>query len=198
MSLRIIAEAGVNHDGSLEKALALVDAAAASGATQVKFQSFKAAKIVSDRAPKASYQTARTDAGESQLAMLRRLELSEDAHRVLIARCAEKGIGFLSTPFDLESLDLLTGRFGLEEIKIGSGELTNAPLLYALGQAQVRVILSTGMATLAEIETALGVLGAGMTGRAPGRQAFAEALRDSAVWQALRGVHPSPKRSRRA
>lgn len=156
----LIAEAGVNHNGSLDMALRLVDAAAEAGADLVKFQTFRAAGLASRKAPKADYQMRRTDAGESQFDMLRRLELTEDAHERLIGHCAERGIGFLSTPFDPVSLDLLV-RLGVQRLKLGSGDLTNAPLLVAIGRTGLPLILSTGMADLGEVEAALKALAFG-------------------------------------
>ena len=183
----IIAEAGVNHNGDLGMALELVDKAAEAGADYVKFQTFKATKLASASAKKASYQTRTTDGGESQLAMLQRLELSVADHETIRARCAEKGVRFLSTPFDLGSLALLTETFALPEIKLGSGELTNAPLLLAAGRSGVRIILSTGMGSLAEVEEALGVLAFAMCreGLPKGRADFAEVLLDPTVWPVL-------------
>ena len=151
----VIAEAGVNHNGSLQRALELVDAAAAAGADIVKFQTFRAGRLASRSAPKADYQKRETGMTESQLDMLRALELDEAAHRALISRCAEKGIEFLSTPFDHESLELLVRTFELPRLKLGSGDLTNAPLLLAIARSAKPLILSTGMATLGDIEAAL-------------------------------------------
>lgn len=162
----IIAEAGVNHNGSLDTALRLVDAAAEAGADVVKFQTFKAVNLASRHAAKADYQTRTTSAGESQLDMLRRLELSEAAHHAIIARCIERGIRFLSTPFDLESLAFLADRLEVEHIKLGSGELTNAPLLLAVAKTGRPVLLSTGMSNLGEVEAALGVLALGYAKKA--------------------------------
>ncbi|CUH82391.1 N-acetylneuraminate synthase [Tropicibacter naphthalenivorans] len=183
----IIAEAGVNHNGDLNMALELVDKAAEAGADYVKFQTFKATKLASASAKKASYQTRTTDGAESQLAMLQRLELSVDDHKAIMARCDEKGVRFLSTPFDLDSLALLTDTFALPEIKLGSGELTNAPLLLAAGRTGVRIILSTGMGSLSEVEEALGVLAFAMCreGLPKGRTDFADVLLDPAVWPVL-------------
>ena len=172
----IIAEAGVNHNGSLERALAMVDAAAVAGADLVKFQTFKAEKLASRAAPKADYQNAAVGGGLSQLDMLRDLELDAAAHGRLIERCAARGIEFLSSPFDPDSLDLLARRLDLPRLKLGSGELTNAPLLLAAGRSGKAVILSTGMATLEEVRAALGALAYGYLGGAtPSRAAFAEA-----------------------
>lgn len=161
----IIAEAGVNHNGSLDMAKELVEVAANAGADAVKFQTFKADKLVSRLAPKAEYQSKTTDAAESQHEMIRKLELDEHAHQVLIEHCKICGIEFLSTPFDLESLDLLAERFDLPTIKIPSGDITNAPLLLKTAQTGKPVILSTGMCTLGDIEDALGVLAFGYLGK---------------------------------
>jgi N,N'-diacetyllegionaminate synthase len=153
----IIAEAGVNHNGSLEMALQLIDVAAAAGADAVKFQTFKAEKIIAINAPKAGYQKETTDSDESQLEMVKKLELDEKAHTILNQHCRGKGIQFLSTPFDLESIELLN-RLGLKTFKIPSGEITNMPYLRKLGALKKRLIMSTGMADLGEIEAALDVL----------------------------------------
>lgn len=158
MSCSIIAEAGVNHNGDLQLALQLVEAAARAGADAVKFQTFNPEALVSRDAGKADYQKRHTDARESQLDMLRRLQLSESDHQILIDTCQQQGIEFLSSPFDLESARLLTDNFGLQRIKLGSGELTNGPLLLALARSSARLILSTGMSTLDEVEQALSVL----------------------------------------
>lgn len=153
----IIAEAGVNHNGSLEMAFQLIDVAVAAGADAVKFQTFKAEKVITVHAPKAGYQKETTGSDESQLEMVKKLELNEKAHTMLNQHCQDKGIQFLSTPFDLESIDLLN-RLGLEIFKIPSGEITNLPYLRKLGALKKRLILSTGMADLGEIEDALDVL----------------------------------------
>ena len=158
----IIAEAGVNHNGSLDLALKMVEAAAEAGADAVKFQTFKAEKLVARNARKADYQRKTTDASESQQAMLKKLEIDENAHRILMEECRRKKIIFLSTPFDHESIDLLDG-LGLEIFKIPSGEITNLPYLRHIGSLNKRVILSTGMADLGEIEDALDVLTAAGT-----------------------------------
>ena len=175
----VIAEAGVNHNGDLGLARQLVDAAADAGADCVKFQTFKADRLASASAQKAAYQQETTGAHESQLEMLRRLELSDDAHRELMARCAERDIAFLSTPFDHESLAFLAADLGLDRLKLGSGELTNGPLLLAAARTGLPLILSTGMATLQEVEDALGVLAWGWTvdDGAPSWGGFAAALR---------------------
>lgn len=153
----IIAEAGVNHNGSLEMAFQLIDAAVAAGADAVKFQTFKAEKVIAVNAPKAGYQKETAGSDESQLEMVKKLELDETAHTRLYQHCEHKGIQFLSTPFDLESIDLLN-RLELEIFKIPSGEITNLPYLRKLGAFKKRLILSSGMADLGEIEDALDVL----------------------------------------
>jgi len=153
----IIAEAGVNHNGSLKTAIQLIDVAVAAGADAVKFQTFKAEKMIATSAPKAGYQQETTGSDESQLQMVSKLELDEASHVRLYQYCQEKGIQFLSTPFDLESIDLLN-RLGLEIFKIPSGEITNLIYLRKLGALNKRLIVSTGMADLGEIEDALDVL----------------------------------------
>jgi len=153
----IIAEAGVNHNGNLDRAMEMVDSAFAAGADAVKFQTFKAEKMISANAPKAGYQLAATGSHENQLEMVRKLELDEAAHRTLFLHCKDRGIDFLSTPFDLESVDLLVS-LGLNMIKIPSGEITNLPYLRKLGKLKKRLLLSTGMADLGEIEDALDIL----------------------------------------
>ncbi|CAG0957653.1 partial N-acetylneuraminate synthase, partial [Anaerolineae bacterium] len=173
----IIAEAGVNHNGSIDMALSLIDAAAAAGADIVKFQTFKAEAVVSRFAPKAEYQIDATGSDESQLEMVRRLELSRDDHRSLLRHCASRGIGFLSTPFDIASARFLVQELGLGQLKIPSGELTNAPLLLEMARMGRPVILSTGMSSLGEIEEALGVLALGYLNSTtrPSREAFRQA-----------------------
>lgn len=160
-SITLIAEAGVNHNGDLKKAFALVDAAAEAGADLVKFQTFSAKAMVTKSAALAEYQKVQIGTAKSQLDMLLELELDEDAHHALIAHCAARGVGFLSTPFDLPSLDLLTKTLGQSTLKIGSGDLNNAPLLLAAAQSKSNLILSTGMASLGQIEMALGLLALG-------------------------------------
>lgn len=157
MKTLIIAEAGVNHNGDLALAKELVTSAAAAGADIVKFQSFITGKNISLHAPKAQYQTATTGAEESQFEMVRKLELSRADHVALIEECRRHGIRFLSTAFDVESFDLLV-ELGLDLVKIPSGELTNLPLLRHLGSTGRPVLLSTGMATLGDIEAALEVI----------------------------------------
>lgn len=156
-SVFIIAEGGVNHNGDIEAALRMIDAAAGAGANAIKFQAFKAESIASRHAPKAQYQKRAGEKNESQLKMLKRLELDEKSLRVLFERSRERGIDFLCSPFDLESIDLLE-RLGLEQLKIPSGEITNLPYLRKLGALGRKLILSTGMADLGEIEGALDIL----------------------------------------
>jgi len=188
MSTFIIAEAGVNHNGSLELAKRLIDAAAEAGADAVKFQTFSAEQLVARHAPKAEYQTRTTDAGESQFDMIRKLELTANDHEVLIAYAKSRRIEFLSTPFDSSSLALLTQRFGLTTIKISSGDITNAPFLLDSARVAKRLILSTGMSTLAEIEAALGVLAFGFVvpGTTPQRNSFEQAFSSDSGQRALR------------
>jgi N-acetylneuraminate synthase len=183
----VIAEAGVNHNGSLDMAVRLVDAAAASGADAVKFQTFSADRLATRSVAKADYQQRATGAGESQYDMLKRLELDDAAHDALSHHCAEKGIEFLSTPFDAASADMLVERLGVNRLKVSSGDLTNAPLLLHLARTERPVILSTGMATLAEVEGALGVLafGYGDSRAAPSQAAFDAAYRSPAGQAAL-------------
>jgi len=189
MPTYIIAEAGVNHNGDLNLAKQLIDVAAEAGADVVKFQTFRAEQLVSRNAPKAEYQTRTTHQTESQFEMIRKLELTEADHEALIAHARSRGITFLSTPFDVPSLHLLTKRFGLQTIKIPSGEITNAPFLLAIARAAPRVILSTGMSTLAEVEAALGVLAFGFTAAAtatPQRGDFEQVFASHSGQQALR------------
>jgi N,N'-diacetyllegionaminate synthase len=153
----IIAEAGVNHNGDLEIAKQLVHAAAIAGADLVKFQTFSAERLVTAFAPKAEYQKQTTDQRQSQFSMLRHLELTPKMHNQLIAYCSQHGIGFFSTGFDTQSVDYLM-RLGAERFKIPSGEITNLPYLRHIGSFGKPLILSTGMATMGEIESALDVL----------------------------------------
>lgn len=170
----IIAEAGVNHNGSIDTAKQMIDVAAQAGADAVKFQTFRAERIVSRSAPKAEYQTKTTDITESQFEMIKKLELNEDVHKTLIQYCLKRDIEFLSTPFDIESIDLLANTLNLSRLKLSSGEITNAPLLLYAAKTGKPIILSTGMSTLGEIEMALGVLAFGYTesGEPPSLQAF--------------------------
>ena len=153
----IIAEVGVNHNGSLDLATRLVDVAAEAGATAVKFQSFKAEKLVLPSARKARYQAERTGSKESQFEMLKRLELSESDHRDLFNYCKKRGIIFLSTPFDEESADFLES-LGITAYKLPSGEITNFRLLRSVARKQKPIILSTGMCTLSDVESALSII----------------------------------------
>lgn len=153
----IIAEAGVNHNGSIDIAKKLVASAKDCGADAVKFQSFKASNIVTKNAEKAEYQLRTTDQSESQFEMIKRLELSLKDHQELISYCTKSSIKFLSSPFDLESIDLLA-KLDLDILKIPSGEITNLPYLRKIGALNKQLILSTGMSNLGEIEAALNVL----------------------------------------
>jgi N,N'-diacetyllegionaminate synthase len=153
----IIAEAGVNHNGSIQLAKKLIDKAVFSGADAVKFQTFKAKNVLSKNAPKADYQKQTTNLRESQFDMIKRLELDERAHQELIAYCKKANIMFLSTPFDLDSVDLLN-ELGLQIFKIPSGEITNLPYLRRIGSLCKEVILSTGMSDLKEIGEAIKIL----------------------------------------
>jgi N-acetylneuraminate synthase len=165
--VKIIAEAGVNHDGRLDRALALVDAAAAAGADTVKFQTFSARRLATVGARMAAYQKRNLGGDASQVEMLERLELTLADHFRLMERCSKLGIEFLSSPFDMESLRFLVDDLRLTTIKIPSGEITNGPYLLALGRSGRHVILSTGMAETAEIATALDILAWGYLGRDP-------------------------------
>lgn len=153
----VIAEAGVNHNGQRELAFELIEAAAEAGADAVKFQTFDAAKLASDIAPKAAYQKYNTEAAESQLAMLKKLELPRAWHFELQQHCQSLGVEFLSTAFDVDSLDFLV-ELGMPVFKIPSGEITNGPLLWRFGRTGRPLILSTGMANLGEVEEALAVI----------------------------------------
>lgn len=161
----IIAEAGVNHNGDLALAKRLIDVAAEAGADLVKFQTFNADRQVTRFAKKAEYQSQATSSNESQHEMLRRLELTSEMHKELIAHCSERNIGFFSTGFDIESIDLLVS-LGQDHFKIPSGEITNLPYLRHIGQFGKAVILSSGMATLGDIEAAIEVLELAGTTRA--------------------------------
>jgi N-acetylneuraminate synthase len=187
MATFVIAEAGVNHNGDAARALELVDAAADADADAVKFQTFKAARLVSGNAPKAGYALQTTDAGETQFEMIRKLELDEAAHRAIIERCQMRGIEFMSTPFDAVSATWLAEAFDVKRLKIPSGEIVNPLLLFAAARTGKPVILSTGMSTLDEIEAALGVLAYGyIGGGAPNSAAFAAAFADPAGQSVLR------------
>ncbi len=159
----IIAEAGVNHNGSISFARELIDAAVSAGADAVKFQSFIATSIVTANANKAKYQIINTGTNESQLEMLQKLELTHLQQHELFDYCQSRNIKFLSTPFDFDSLKFLTTELGLETIKVGSGELTNAPFVYEVARSTKKIILSTGMSTIEEIASTLGVIAFAMT-----------------------------------
>jgi len=150
----VVAEAGINHNGDLELARKLVEVAAEAGADLVKFQTFRADRLVTAGAEKALYQKVSTSAGESQYEMLRRFELSDEAHHELFEHCRAHGIGFLSTGFDIESVDFLAS-LGVRLFKVPSGEITNLPYLRHVGAKRGEVILSTGMSTLGEVEAAI-------------------------------------------
>lgn len=189
MSIYFIAEAGVNHNGDMNLAKQLIDCAAEAGADAVKFQTFKAKGLVSQNAPKAEYQNRTTDQAESQFEMIRKLELNHDHHVELIEHAKTRGIEFLSTPFDLESLDLLTQQFGLKTIKVPSGEVTNAPFLLEIGRRAQTILISTGMCSLADIQTALGVLAFALTAAKdaqPATEQFEQAFASEAGQQALK------------
>ena len=186
----IIAEAGVNHNGDCDRAVALVEAAARAGADVVKFQSFRAEKLATAVAAKAAYQQATTGDGESQLEMLRALELSELDELRIAETCTSANITYMSTPFDVESATHLVSRIGVSILKVGSGDLTNAPLLLHLARFRLPIILSTGMATLAEIEQALGVIAFGYmrdTTTRPSAAEFEQILLDRESWSELHG-----------
>ena len=168
MSVLIIAEAGVNHNGEKDKAIALINAAAKAGADAVKFQTFNAERLAAMTAPKAAYQNRTTDASQSQLEMLKQLELPVEWHKELRDHASRLGIQFISTAFDLDSLAFLES-LDLPFYKIPSGEITNGPLLLAFARTDKKVILSTGMATLGEVEQALAILAWGyLQPEAPG------------------------------
>ena len=157
MSVFIIAEAGVNHNGSIDVAKKLIDEASNAGADAVKFQTFKAKDLVSKKAQKAEYQKKTTDKKESQFDMIKKLELNVAMHKELISYCNIKNIMFLSSPFDLDSIKLLD-ELGLLVFKIPSGEITNLLYLRHIGKLNKKVILSTGMADINEIKDALDTL----------------------------------------
>jgi len=153
----IIAEAGVNHNGSITTAKKMIDVAAEAGVDFVKFQTFKAEALVTQLAEKANYQKKLTDKVESQFEMIKKLELDEPAHEELIYYCEQKGVRFLSTPFDQNSIDLLA-KLNIPFYKIPSGEITNLPYLRHIGRLGKPVVMSTGMATLEEVWAAMNVL----------------------------------------
>jgi len=178
----VIAEAGVNHNGDLQRAFEMIDVASKAGADAVKFQTFKPEALASRHAAQADYQIRNGDNShgnlESQLAMLQRLALPFDDHHALLAHCKKRNIEFLSSPFDPDSARFLIEELALPRLKLGSGEITNGPLLLQLAQAEKPLILSTGMSTLDEIREALGVLAFGFINAdtAPSRAAFHSAF----------------------
>ena len=153
----VIAEAGVNHSGSLELAFELIDAASEAGADVVKFQTFKAENLVTQSAAKADYQLGTTDVQETQFEMIKKLELSYDMHLKLISRCKEKGIRFSSTGFDVSSVDVLI-ELGVDFLKVPSGEITNLPYLRHVGSKGLPIILSTGMSSMQEVKGGVRLL----------------------------------------
>ena len=153
----IIAEAGVNHNGNIEIAKRLIEIASEAGADAVKFQTFKTENCITSYAPKANYQIQTTGQSENQYEMVKKLELDIKSHRILMDYCKQKNIMFLSTAFDLDSVDLLD-ELGLEIFKIPSGEITNLPYLRKIAKLNKKIILSTGMANLGEIENAVNIL----------------------------------------
>ncbi|SEK49524.1 N-acetylneuraminate synthase [Colwellia chukchiensis] len=165
-STLIIAEAGVNHNGQVELAYQLVDAAVAAGVDIIKFQTFKAENLVTPQAQQADYQRKNSNQVESQYHMLKKLELSFSQHLLVRDYCQQQGIAYLSTAFDADSLQFLITDINLPMLKIPSGELTNAPLLLAHAYTGRELIMSTGMATLAEIELALGIIAFGLLHKA--------------------------------
>ncbi|MGC8853841.1 MAG: N-acetylneuraminate synthase [Halothiobacillaceae bacterium] len=185
----VIAEAGVNHNGQAELAFALIEAAAHAGADVVKFQTFKAESLVTPSAPKAVYQQQATGGGESQLEMLKRLELPYALFRELRTEAERQGLRFLSTAFDGESLRFLRDELGMDVLKVPSGELTNAPFLLDHARSGCELIVSTGMASLAEVEEALGVIAFGRiagTEEKPSPHAFRAAYASAEGQVALR------------
>lgn len=183
----VIAEAGVNHNGSLERALAMVDAGAAAGADAVKFQSFNAAQLVTRRAAKAAYQVENTGDDGGQLEMLRSLELDAAGHRALADRCAARGVRFMSTAFDMGSLEMLAG-FDMPAVKIPSGDITWGAMLLKAARLGRPMIVSTGMATMGEIAEALGAIAFALTrdGDPSDRAELAGALATAAGQAAVR------------
>ena len=153
----IIAEAGVNHNGSLQKALKLINVAAAAGANAIKFQTFRAENLTTDYAPKAKYQKYKSLKNETQFQMLKKLEFTEAMHKVCFEKCKKKKIIFISSAFDIESLNYLK-KFKLNYFKVPSGEITNMPYLEVLGKLRKKVFLSTGMSNIYEIKKAIKIL----------------------------------------
>jgi len=189
-STYIIAEAGVNHNGSRDMAFQLVDIAVDAGVDAIKFQTFKAENLVTKKADKANYQKQTTETDESQFSMLKRLELSYDVHHELAAYCKTKGIQFLSTAFDSEGLYFLVNDLRISMLKISSGDITNGPFLLEHAKTGCDLILSTGMSTLGEIEDALGIIAFGLMcdndNKKPSRRLFQEAYLSVKGQQLLR------------
>ena len=158
MSVEIIAEAGVNHNGDLEKAKKLIYEASYAGANYIKFQSFITADIISKKAPKAEYQKIDSSDTETQYDMVKKLELSKSMHFSILKHCKKNNINFLSTAFDIKSFIFLKNQMKIEKIKIPSGEITNLPFLRYLGKQKLPILLSTGMSTLKEIDNAVNIL----------------------------------------
>lgn len=184
----VIAEAGVNHNGDLTRALEMIDVAADAGADAVKFQTFSADSLVQFDAPLADYQRETVASVGGQYALLKSLELSHDEFRAIRARCVERGIEFLSTAFDLRELDFLLSELQIARVKIASGDLTFAPLVFAAGRSGRPSIVSTGMADLEEIREALVVLGIGYAvhdGALPSGTVPTAAVRDAHREQAI-------------
>ena len=184
----IIAEAGVNHNGSLKTALEMVMRAADTGVDCVKFQSFKAENLVTSLARMADYQKKTMKSDISQLELLKSLEITEADHFALKEACIASGVEFMSTAFDSESLDFLVNGVGIERLKVSSGDLTNGPFLLEHAMTGKNIIISTGMANLDEIETALGVLAYGFcegSKSAPSDRKFRECYRSQSGLEAL-------------
>ena len=172
----IVAEVGVNHNGSLKIAKKLIDAAKSSGANAVKFQTFHSETLVTKKASKASYQKKRTLKNESQYQMLKKLELSKEKHKELLKYCKKKRIEFMSTAFDINSLEFLSNELNLKKYKISSSEITNTPLLIEFARKKRHIILSTGMSNIKEIELALGAIAFGFLKLSkPGKEKFIQA-----------------------
>jgi len=191
MSVYIIAEAGVNHNGSKDEAFQLIDVAVAAGANAVKFQTFKTENLVTRSVEKVSYQKQTTNINETHFEMLKRLELAYEDYFELSNYCKNRNIDFLSTAFDLESLDFLVKEINVKTLKIPSGEITNGPLLLAHAQTGCDIILSTGMATLGEVENALSVLAFGLlngtnSSNKPTKKLFQKAYLSAKGYQILR------------
>jgi N-acetylneuraminate synthase len=186
--VRVIAEAGVNHNGSLDLAFQLIQVAKNAGADFVKFQTFRSGSVISRHAVTAEYQRRNTGNVETQLELVTKLELNDADFQKIFAHCAACGIAFMSTPFDHESLDYLCSGLNVGEIKLASGEVTNGPLLLASARSGKPIILSTGMSTLGEVEIALGVLAFGYLGREerPSAAAFQSAFRSEEGQACLR------------